>query len=74
MKRKQQRELEGLLRQEGIDVLAFERVGKHYKLHIQKGGVKCFSTVGGTISDWRAIMNIVMYAKRNIEAAKKGYR
>lgn len=74
MSRKFQKDLEERLREAGIEVLGFEKIGKHYKIHIQKDGVKCFSTVGTSISDWRAVMNIVTYAKRNIEAAKQGIR
>lgn len=72
--RKEQRDLEERLRAEGIEVLSFEKAGKHFKVHIQKDGVKCFAMAGSTISDWRAIKNIVMYAKRNLEAAKQGKR
>lgn len=74
MTRKFQKDLEERLRDAGIEVLGFEKIGKHYKIHIEKDGVKCFSPVGTSISDWRAVMNVVMYAKRNLAAAKEGAR
>lgn len=74
MTRKFQKDLEERFRAAGIEVLGFEKIGKHYKIHIQKDGVQCFSPAGSSISDWRAVMNIVTYAKRNLEAAKQGSR
>jgi len=70
--RKDQLELENRLRAVGIEVLGFEKIGKHFKVHIQQGNTRCFVFAGSTISDWRAVMNIVSYAKRNIKAAQQG--
>lgn len=72
--RKDQKDLKDRLRAVNIQVLGFEKVGKHFKVHIQSGNVRCFVFAGSTISDWRAVMNIVSYAKRSIEAAKNGMR
>jgi hypothetical protein len=70
--RKDQKDLEDRLREAGIEVLKFEKIGKHFKVHIQQGNTRCFVFAGSTISDWRAVMNIVSYAKRNIKAAQQG--
>lgn len=69
--RKDQLELEDRLRAAGIEVLEFEKIGKHFKVHIQQGNTRCFVFAGSTISDWRGVMNIVSYAKRNIKAAQQ---
>lgn len=72
--RKQRLDLEERLGRVGIDVLGFELCGKHIKVLIQSKGVSSFVFAGSTISDWRAVMNIVSHAKRNLEVARQGKR
>jgi hypothetical protein len=72
--RKDQKDLESRLNEEGIQVLGFEKIGKHFKVHIQQDNTRCFIFAGSTISDWRAVMNIVSYAKRTMKEAKQGCR
>lgn len=69
--RKDQKNLENRFLALDIKVLKFEPVGKHCKVHIQQGDTRCFVIVGSTISDWRAVMNIVSTAKKNLKAAKE---
>ena len=73
LRRKDQLDLEDRLRVVGIEVLGFEKIGKHFKVHIQQGNTRCFIFAGSTISDWRAVMNIVSYAKRSIKEAQQGH-
>lgn len=73
--RKEQQDLRLRLQQCGINIVGLEKKKKHIKIFIEAGGTKCFIIVGSTISDHRAVKNIVSYAKRNIcEARQKRHK
>lgn len=69
--RKDQQDLKFRLLECGINIVGLQKKKKHMKIFIEANGTQCFIIVGSTISDHRAVKNIVSYAKRNIEEARQ---